>query len=134
MRSYQFTLWDQYTTVHSRRSHAEASQSRIVKLAYNPKRATADIRHLSSIGSRSTSSPSPASVVPFPLSADHHSSAAKEDDDDNGRDRYSRDRSCRSYFQPFLLQYLSQTTICTGPTPIDLRSRFSYSSLWFSPP
>ncbi|CAA0818263.1 O-fucosyltransferase family protein [Striga hermonthica] len=97
--------------------HNEASQSSIVKLAYSPKRATAELRHSSSIGSRSTSSPSAASVAPSPLSADHHSSAAEDDDDDNGRDRYSRDRSFRSYFQPFLPQYFSPNDDLYRPHP-----------------
>ncbi|GFP97515.1 uncharacterized protein at1g04910 [Phtheirospermum japonicum] len=103
-------------------SHAEPSEAPSSKLAYSPKRATAELRHSSSIGSRSTPSPSAAAVAPSPLSSDHHS-AASDDDDDNGRDHHPRDRSFRSYFQPFLPHYFSPNDDLYRPHPY--RSKIS---------
>ncbi|KAL8550583.1 hypothetical protein ACS0TY_009130 [Phlomoides rotata] len=85
-------------------SHAEWSYSPNLKLAYSPKRATAELRHSSSIGNRATVSPAASAVASSPFSSDYDSVAAA-DDDHNGRDRYSRDRSFRSYIQPFLPHY-----------------------------
>lgn len=96
-------------------SHAEDCNTPNLKLAYSPKRATAELRHSSSIGSRATPSPSASAVASSPLSPDYYSPTA--DDDDNGRDRYPRDRSFRSYFQPFLPQYLFPSDDLYRPHP-----------------
>lgn len=64
----------------------------------------AELRHSSSIGSRATASPAASAVASSPFSSDYDSAAAA-DDDHNGRDRYSRDRSFRSFIQPFLPHY-----------------------------
>ncbi|KAI3452660.1 hypothetical protein Pfo_009324 [Paulownia fortunei] len=97
-------------------SHSEPSKTPNLKLAYSPKRATAELRHSSSIGSRATPSPSASAVASSPLSSDYHSTAAT-DDDDNGRDRYPRDRSFRSYFQPFLPHYFFPNDDLYRPHP-----------------
>ncbi|CAA3027569.1 PECTIC ARABINOGALACTAN SYNTHESIS-RELATED-like [Olea europaea subsp. europaea] len=78
--------------------HVECSERAkpAAKLAYSPKRATAELRHSSSIGSRATPSPTATVTASSPLSPENNPSAA---DDDDGRDRHSRDRSLRSYLQ-----------------------------------
>ena len=75
------------------------------KLAFSPKRATAELRHSSSIGNRATPSPSASAVASSPFSSDYDS-ATSAADDDNGRDRHPRDRSIRSYFQSFFPHFL----------------------------
>ncbi|XP_012855174.1 PREDICTED: uncharacterized protein At1g04910 [Erythranthe guttata] len=87
-----------------------------LKLAYSPKRATAELRHSSSIGSRATPSPSASVVAQSPLSSDYQSPPAA-DDHDNGRDRYPRDRSFRSYVQPFLPHYFFPNDDLYRPHP-----------------
>lgn len=75
------------------------------ELAFSPKRAMAELRHSSSIGSRATagSSASPMkrdeALASSPLCPDN---APVTDDDDDNRNRHFRDRGLRSIFSAHL--------------------------------
>ncbi|EPS71835.1 hypothetical protein M569_02912, partial [Genlisea aurea] len=84
-----------------------------LKLAFSPKRATAELRHSASIGSRSNSPSAASGTTSFDYPAD-----------DDGRDRHPRDRSCRS----LLLSFLPRRFHAKGDlhrTPHSCRSKIS---------
>ncbi|KAK3005255.1 hypothetical protein RJ639_017021, partial [Escallonia herrerae] len=84
------------TLVSEAHAHAAASSTSATELAYSPKRATAELRHSSSIGGRAALSPMKRDdAAASPLAPDHHLV-----DDDGGRDRHSRDR-LRSFLSNF---------------------------------
>ena len=87
---------------NSRRRTRVATATKEKKLAYSPKRAMAELRHSSSIGSRATASPMKRDDVTSPLAPENLPH------DDDGRDRHSRDR-VRSLFSNFQSLYADET-------------------------
>lgn len=93
-------LWPWVRNLHHY-CHTKRSRKRKIKtkLAFSPKRAMAELRHSSSLGSRAGSSPMKRDDTASPLIHEQHA-----DDDDDGRSRHlfrDRVRSIWSYF-PFL--------------------------------
>ncbi|XP_057948800.1 protein PECTIC ARABINOGALACTAN SYNTHESIS-RELATED isoform X1 [Malania oleifera] len=68
-------------------------------MAFSPKRATAELRHSSSLGSRASSSPMKRDEDSSPLMPENH---PDQDDDDDRHSSRDRDRPCWSNLFPFV--------------------------------